>query len=329
MSYDLKGKRILVTGGTGYIGKYLIDRLLNLDVFIRVLVRRDNDMVIKSDKLQYFFGDLMDEASLDRAVNGCQVVMHLAAVLGDKNEPLSVYRRINIDGTKALAEAAIRHKVELFLHTSSVWAYGLEPKSCIDETHQLKLSGTPYGDTKAESQKIIEDLRKEKGLPGIIVQPGDVIGPGDTKWTIGPLNLMKSGKFTLVDNGKGLFQPIYIADVVEGMLLAAQKGRIGEVYILCGSETVTFKEYFYLLAALAGVDKLPSVPYWLAISMAVTIEAASKIFMFKPPFNKTGIIGTSRENTYSITKAQKELGFVPRVTIKEAIREIRELGISK
>lgn len=324
MEYSLKGKKVLVTGGTGYIGSHVLPRLTSLGAIVRVLTRStDKGRVFSDPSIEYCTGNLADQESLANVIKDSQVIFHFAAVLGDKFKSLPYYRLVNVDGTRRLAEAALENNIERFFHVSSVWAYGLVSRSEINETFPLSASDTPYGDTKMEGQQIVQELLREKGLPVVIIQPGDVYGPKDMKWTIDPMRLMKAGKFQLVNGGAGLFQPIFIDDVVDGILLAAQKGKVGESYILCGEEILTFREYFQQLADIVEVDKLPSVPYRFAMTMATLAEAFAKLTNAIPPFTRTGVRGTYRQDTYSIKKAQKELGFKPKTITREGIKKIR------
>jgi len=322
--YSLQGKTVLLTGATGFIGRPLAAKLLSLGARLRVLVRNGNDTKSFAPQIESVLGDLTDADSLVQATRGCQVVVHLAAILGDRFEQRSRFCEVNVEGTRSLAEAALCNGVERFLHVSSVWAYGLVPREGIDETCPLLPSNTPYGDSKAESQKLVERLCKERSLPALIVQPGDVYGPADQKWTLGPMALMRSGKFKLIDEGKGLFQPIYLDDLVEGIAQAAEKGRVGESYILCGEEITTFNVYFRHLAAIAKVQKLPSVPYRLAITMAAIAEMFAQLTHTAPPFTRTGVRGTHRRDSYSIRKAKEQLGFCPKTTLAEGLNRIEE-----
>ncbi len=323
MSYSLQDKTVLVTGGTGFIGRHLTSKLLSVGARVRVLVHNRNNPNALDPGIEPAFGDLTDSESLLQAVRGCQVVFHVAALLGDRFEPRSHFWRVNVDGTRSLAEAALLNRVERFIHVSSVWAYGLVPREGIDETFPLKPSNTPYGDSKAEGQKVIERLHKERALPSVIVQPGDVYGPTDQKWTRGPIELMRSGKFKLIDQGKGVFQPIFVDDLVEGIVLAAEKGRIGESYILCGDERTTFETYFRQLAAIARVQKLPSAPSFMAMAMATLAEGFARLTGTTPPFTRTGVRGTGpRKDTYNIRKAKVQLGFQPKTSVVEGLKRI-------
>ncbi len=323
MSYSLQDKTVLVTGGTGFIGRHLTSKLLSVGARVRVLVHNRNNPNALDPGIEPAFGDLTDSESLLQAVRGCQVVFHVAALLGDRFEPRSHFWRVNVDGTRSLAEAALLNRVERFIHVSSVWAYGLVPRKGIDETFPLKPSNTPYGDSKAEGQKVIERLHKERALPSVIVQPGDVYGPTDQKWTRGPIELMRSGKFKLIDQGKGVFQPIFVDDLVEGIVLAAEKGRIGESYILCGDERTTFETYFRQLAAIARVQKLPSAPSFMAMAMATLAEGFARLTGTTPPFTRTGVRGTGpRKDTYNIRKAKVQLGFQPKTSVVEGLKRI-------
>jgi len=322
MTYSLQGKTVLVTGGTGFIGRPLTSKLLSMGANVRVLVRNKNSVETLDPQIEPVIGDLTEDESLLQAVYGCQVVVHLAAILGDQFMPRSRFWQVNVAGTRSLAEAALRSGVERFIHVSSVWAYGLIQDEGIDESFPLKSSNTPYGDSKAESQKVIQRLSKERALPAVIVQPGDVYGPTDQKWTLGPMALMRSGKFKLIGQGKGIFQPIFVDDLVEGIVLAAEKGWVGESYILCGEERIPFQSYFQQLAVIAGVQKLPSAPFWLAMSMATLAECFARLTGTTPAFTRTGVQGTSRQDGYSILKAKQQLGFQPKTNIAEGLKLI-------
>jgi nucleoside-diphosphate-sugar epimerase len=150
-----------------------------------------------------------------------------------------------------------------------------------------------------------------------------VYGPRDEAWTLSPLKLMRAGSMILPDNGRGLVTPIYIDDLVQGMLAVAEHGRIGESYILAGEETVTFREFFGYLGRMVGRDRFPSVPGRLAVAVAAGSELLGRLFGARPRFTKEAVRGTMMQVRYCGAKA-RTLGFTPRIGLEEGMRRVEE-----
>ncbi len=252
MSYELRGKDILVTGATGFIGSRVALELVKIGARVRALVRNAAKAeALGRSGISVVLGDMAEPASLAGAVRGCQAIFHFA---GTTNEfkPRAHFERVNVDGTRLLAEAALKERVERFIHVSTVWVYGLSSGPGVCETSPCTPSGQAYADTKLEAERAVRRLIDEKGLPAVIIQPSEVYGPGDPNWTERPIELIKSGRMILAGGGKGLIQPVFIDDLVRGVLAAAERGGLGETYILCGPEVVTVREYFSYFAAMVG-----------------------------------------------------------------------------
>ncbi|MEW6418654.1 MAG: NAD-dependent epimerase/dehydratase family protein [Nitrospirota bacterium] len=121
----------------------------------------------------------------------------------------------------------------------------------INENSPLLPSNDPYCDTKLEAENIVLEYAR-KGLKAVIVQPTQVYGPGDEKWTMKPIRLIKSGMMIYPDGGRGLLQPLYIDDLIDGIILATLYGKKGQSYILCGNEVITVKEFFGYYTNMVG-----------------------------------------------------------------------------
>ena len=324
MTYDISGKTVLVTGASGFIGKRVARELMLRNVRVRALVRdpaKAADLAAAGAEMA--IGDMTDPASLEGAVRGCQAVLHFAGATNDF-QPRSHYERVNVEGTRILAEAALKEGVERFVDISTVWVYGLRSGPGVCETSPCRESGHSYADTKLEAERVVRRLVAEKGLPAIILQPSEVYGPGDRNWTERPLELIRSGRMILADRGRGLTQPVYIDDLVQGILAAVENGRVGETYVLCGPEAVTFREYFMHFARMAGKKRLPSVPGRLALATAATAEWLARRFRRQPVFTRQEVLATMATTSYDGGKAGRELGFVPKTTLAEGMRRIEE-----
>jgi nucleoside-diphosphate-sugar epimerase len=267
--------------------------------------------------------DFADAASLRPVVQGCQIVFHLAGVLNEF-KPYSYYQQVNVTGTQVLADLAVAAGVERFIHTSTVWVYGMNTAGLIDETAPRIKSGNFYADSKLEGEEIVHRLVKERNLPAVIVLPSQAYGPADPSWTIRPLELISSGRLILVSGGTGLIQPIYIDDLVEGIILAAKRGMVGQSYILCGETSISIREYFSMLTELTGKKKLHSIPKWLAMSMARTAESWAGLFNGKPVFTRQEVQATLVGASYKGDKARTELGFKPKVNLETGMARIKQ-----
>ncbi len=144
------------------------------------------------------------------------------------------------------------------------------------------------------------------------------------KTVLPPLPVVRTQgvRIVLADGGKGLVQPLYIDDVVQGICAAAEKGRLGETYLLCGPRAVTIKEYFLSLARILGKRHLPSMPGRLALGAAGAAELAARIFGRPPVFTRQEILSTMATATYDGRKAERELGFKPKISLAVGMAEV-------
>ncbi len=325
MSFDVQGKRILVTGGTGLIGGHVAACLQAGGALVRALARNpERARALVSMGSEVVRGDMTDAASLRAAVDGCQGVVHTAGVLGDEFQPLDTFRAVNVEGTRALAEAALAAGVERFLHISTVAVYGFGAGAGTNERSPRRPGKDPYCLTKDEGQSVVERMAQDRGLPSVVVQPSQVYGPKDEAWTLGPLRLLKAGKLVLPSRGRGLVQPIFVDDLAEGIQSSLERGRTGEAYILCGARVVTVEEFFGHFARMVGKSRIPSVPVWLAAGIASLSEAAAKLTGKPPVFTRSAVrFITDFETTYDGAKARAELGFEPRTSLEEGMEKVR------
>jgi len=320
MNDFFNGKTILVTGATGLIGSHVTERLLQEGGAVRAYTRyAAKAQFLESLGAEIIVGDITDGCTLSRAVTGCQLVFHFAGVIGNVFKPRSYFEAVNVDGTRIVAEAALKQNVERFMHTSTVGVYGLDAKAGTDESSPHVLSNDPYCDTKLQAEQIVRDLFHGRHLPCVIIQPSPVYGPRDETWTLYPIELIRTGRMVLVNGGKGLIQPIYITDLVDGIILASERGRAGESYILSGSEVVTIRKFFGYYARMLKSEPIRSVPGWQALGLATFFECVSRVIHKPMPFTKCAIRGTMMHATYGIDKAMRELGFHPRTQLEQGM----------
>jgi nucleoside-diphosphate-sugar epimerase len=323
--YDLRGKRVLVTGATGLFGRAVIRRLLVVGSTVRALVRDPaRARGLLGAEVDIAPGDMTDPAGLRSVVQGCHAVFHFAAVLNEFQPP-QFYRSVNVEGTRALAEEALAAGVERFLHASSIAVYGLRASGRIDESSPHVACGDSYGDTKLEAEELIRQMAVERGLPAVIVQPTQVYGAEDRAWTSRPIELIRARRMLMVDGGRGLVSPIYIDDLADGVLAAARAGRAGQSYILRGPATISIREFLEAYAKILGREGgFPSVPVWVAVGLAGIAEAAARLSGGTPVFRRVEIRRSARRADFDGAKARKELGFTARITLEEGMRGVAE-----
>jgi dihydroflavonol-4-reductase len=314
--------RVLVTGGTGFVGSHLVRALLAEGTAVRCLARPTS----RTDNLagldvEIVRGDLCDAASLERAVTGCEQVYHCAADYRlYARRPAELYAS-NVDGTRNLLAAADKAGVAKVVYTSTVGALGLHPDGTpADETVPVTLEGMigHYKRSKFLAEREA-DVWVERGLPVVIVNPSTPVGERDIKPTdTGRLivDFLNRKIPAYVDTGLNL---IDVRDVAAGHLLAAAKGRIGERYIL-GAWNLELREILELLSKLTG---LPAprrrLPHWLPIGFAAVDTTLARLFGHEPRVSYEAALLSRYKMFFSAEKAVRELG-LPQTPVAEPLR---------
>ncbi len=304
--------KVLVTGGTGFIGSNLSIYLKNQGIDVRVLRRVNSDLrALEGTTFVFFYGDVLDEGSLRRAFESCNTVIHTAALVTFSRKRREEQFQINVIGTRNVVNACLATGIQRLLHVSSVAAIGhpAEGDIATEETpyNWGQTSGYKYSKHRAELE-----IQKgiERGLHAVMVNPSVVVGERDIHFHGGQIiRDIKRGRIPFyVDGGMNI---VHVQDVVHGIVSALEKGRNGERYILAG-ENLTHKEIFNRTAALIdGRKPFGRLPTSLLVPASTLMERASTLFGFEPLITKELAIGATRQNWYSSDKARKELGFNP------------------
>jgi len=325
----------LVTGAAGFMGSSVVRELLGDGIETKVLVRENSDTRnIDGLDVEKMIGDIRDSESMKASLKGCDTLYQIAALYANWVPNNKAFYDINVEGTKTSLNAALEQGIEKVVYTSSIAAVGSSgiDKQANEETeYNLWGTGSHYCRSKylgeLEAKKFYE-----KGLPVVIVNPAGVIGVRDIKPTPSGqmiLNIIHGEYPGYINIGMNF---IDVEDVARGHILAAQKGRIGERYIL-GNENMSVKDFFTLVGDIAGVEPPKrAVPYLLALTMAYGYQLLSAITR-KPPILTPSYIRTTGLNwCYDCSKAVNELG-LPQTPVREAIEKavnwFRENGYLK
>ncbi len=316
----------LVTGGTGFVGANVVRELLAQRRAVRVLARpRGDRRALAGLDVEICEGDLLDAASVQRAVKGVDVVFHVAAdyrLWAPDSEEL---HRVNVGGTRAVLEAAGAAGVSRVVYTSTVGALGI-PEDGVPGTEETPVSLRdmigPYKVSKFLAEQVALGFAHQ-GLPVVVVNPSAPVGPWDVKPTpTGQMivDFLEGKMFATLDTGLNL---VHVRDVASGHLLAAERGKIGEKYIL-GNRNVSLAEIGVLLSEITGVrPPRVRIPYWVAWGAALAMEAVARIGGRPPRVPLTAVRMAKKRMYFSPAKAVRELG-LPQTDIREALRDATE-----
>jgi len=317
--------KVFVTGGTGFIGSAVVRQLRARGDDVVCLVRTPE----KGAKLTELgctlaAGDLSDEVALRQGMEGCEALIHVAAMyeVGIPAKQHPAMYEANVRGTELVMRAALETKIPKVVHVSTVGTFGNTHRKVVDETyrHPGKEFTSYYEETKLESQRIAERLIAEESLPCVIVQPGGVYGPDDTSQVADLLEQFFAGRLPLLPFPELGICMTHVEDIAGGILLALDKGKAGEAYVLSGPVT-TMRDAIETVAGLSG-RKAPqrALPTSLMKAMAPFGPLVGKL-MGQPP-NLHELISSADGVTFwaSHEKASRELGYAPR-GMEEGMRQ--------
>ncbi|HUC48378.1 MAG TPA: hopanoid-associated sugar epimerase [Xanthobacteraceae bacterium] len=327
---------ILVTGASGFVGSAVARQLLAMGEAVRVLVRSTSSRVNLTDsKLDVVQGDLRDAASLERALQNVRVLFHVAADYRlwarDDNEII----RTNVEGTRALMEAAKRADIERIVYTSSVATLKAQPDGTpSDETSRLEPQSAvgAYKYSKVVAERLVEEMVARGSLPAVIVNPSTPIGPSDVRPTPTGRIIVEaaSGRMpAFVDTGLNL---VHVEDVAAGHIAAWKKGRTGERYILGGQDVLLGDMLAEIAHQIGRAPPKLRLPRRLIYPIACGAEAIA-YFTGKEPFvTTTGLKLAKDRMFFTSAKAERELGYRARPyreAIADAITWFRQNGYLK
>lgn len=309
-------RRVFVTGASGFLGRAVLARYRALGAEVRgVDLRADPAWGVVA-------GDVGEAGAWQDHARGCDLVVHTAAVVSNV-APAAEYRRLTVGGVRRALDAAVAGGARRFLHVSSCGAYGWHrPPDADERTPITVLSGNAYQDAKAASEHPALAAHAAGEIACTIVRPSDVYGPGSRPWVLIPLALMRRGLFFLPARGRGLFAPVFVDDVVDGMVLAAGlDAGAGQIFNLLGVAPVTAAEFFTFHRRWAGRSgPPPSFPTPVALRLAGALSAAARLAGRPTEASRESMLMLAKEHVPSMAKARRVLGYEPRVALAEGMR---------
>lgn len=313
---DLKGKKVLVTGASGFIGGRLVERLVrHHGADVRALVRNPSSAArLARFPIDFQMGDVTNSADLDRAMAGRDLVFHCAYGTSGSQKHRAWVNKV---GTERVLEAAHRAGSPRVVYLSTLMVYGRTGDGDLEETAPRKRFGNAYSDSKLEAEKIALQYSRAGRVPVSVLQPTAVYGPYGGVWTAGPLQTLKTGRMILIDGGSGLANAVYVDDLVSAMLLAAVKdAAVGEAFLVSGPEAVSWRELWERFSRIvSGGDDGPP----RTVSMSVDEARA---------FHEKHRRETSRLHQELLRQFKQDQRFRDRLMATRELFALRELASS-
>lgn len=310
-------RSFLVTGATGFIGGRLVQALVGAGSTVRVLVREPHRWQPVAG-VRVLEGDLLRPETLAGAADGAEVVVHCAGLLGKWGTDDSQLHAVNVGGTVQLLESCAGPALHRFVHLSAGGVSGPTERREVDERYACR-PATAYERSKLEAERAVLARSQELGLSATVVRPTFTYGPGDPH-KLALYRAIRNRRYAFIGDGESVNHPVFVDDLIRGILLAVERARSGEVYIIGGPEPVTKREMAYAIADALRVRR-PSlcIPRPLAAAAAPPLEALGRLFGFEPLLTRSRVMMMAGNFGYSIEKARRELGYEPRVTLREGI----------
>jgi nucleoside-diphosphate-sugar epimerase len=255
----LSGKKIFVTGGTGFVGGRLIERLsIECRASVRVLVQRlQRASRIARFPIELVHGDVTDAQAVARAARDCDIIFHCAY---GNSGTADRQRAVNVQGTRNVLNAAVTNGAKRLVHLSTVLVYGMTPDADVDERAPRKYLGDVYPDSKLDAEKLVMRYGETRGLPVSVLQPAEVYGPYASVWTENVLRRLRTERLILVNGGDGLCSPVYIDDLINAMMLAAVGERArGEAFLIAAERPVSWREFYGAFENMLGISSTVSM----------------------------------------------------------------------
>jgi dihydroflavonol-4-reductase len=322
--------RLLVTGGTGFIGSHLAEegRRRGAEVVVLGLTGRPEEQanaeLLSRIGVEVIPGSITDAELCGRAARGATHIFHLAVAMREGGKSDEFFESINLDGTRHLLEAASRQRVERFVYCSTIGIYGHKARGITREDSPLA-PGNIYERTKVSAELLVRDFAEHCGVPSVILRPADVYGPRDQRL----LKLFKGvskGRFPLFGSGKGRRHMVYVDDVVSAFFKACERDEaLGEGLIVAGPRSCTLRELLDEVTRATGSKRygvrLPLAPM---LGLAVVVEDVSAALGIDPPIYRRRMDFFHSDSEFDTSRARRVLDWEPKVDLREGIRRTLE-----
>jgi nucleoside-diphosphate-sugar epimerase len=314
--------RVLITGGTGFTGSHAVRRYLARGHQVRVLDSQRGEFFEELARAgaEIQLGSVADREAVRKAVDGVELVHHIAAAFREINVPKAVYRSVNVEGTRLVAEEALGAGARRVVYCSTEGVHGHVVAPPANEEAPIAPQDY-YQQTKWEGELAFRDVTA-RGLDGVVLRPTAIYGPGDTARFLMLFRMVKRGHFFIVGDGRANYHPLYIDNLCDAFELAAEKPAAkGETFLIADGRYLCWNELVPLVAKTLGVEvkihHVPLAPVWAAAALC---EAACWPFGVTPPLFRRRAEMFSHMRAFDISKARRVLGYEPAIGLEEGLR---------
>jgi nucleoside-diphosphate-sugar epimerase len=318
--------RVLVTGGTGFTGKALVERLLDGS---HQVIALDNKEGIQTEELrrrgaEVVIGSVVERELIDRCMDGVDIVCHLAAAFRELNVSEEYYWQINVEGTRIVLDSALKHGVRRFVHCSTCGVHGDVEHPPADEDAPIRPADY-YQRTKYEAEPLVDEYFR-RGLRTVILRPAAIYGPGDPGRFLMIFKLVARGVCPMFGSGKTLYHPLYIDNLVDSFLLAMKDGcGDGRTYLIADEEYFEIEALARHVARALDIEaKFPHFPLWPIVATAYLCESVCRPLRVTPPIFMRRVDWYRQNRAFQIGRAKRELGYAPQIGIQEGLRRTAE-----
>lgn len=317
----------LVTGASGFIGSFIAEELIKRGEHVRALVRKTSKTrFLESIGAEIFRGDLKNADSVREAMKGMDRVFHSAAMVGDWIQ-MEDAQETNVGGTRHLLEAALYEKVKRFVYISSLAVLGMKDHHKTPSDAPRIKTGDAYADTKIDSEELVVEFGKRYKLPFTVIRPGFVFGPRDEKVIPRIVEFLQKGKYMFVGSGKNKLNMIYVENLANIVVKASYSDKaLGQIYNVTNDSGMTMMDLVYMVSDIWGFEKpTKHMPKKMAYMLCNMLEFFAKATKAKkaPLLNKTRIKFLTLNLDFDISKAQKDLGYTPKIDMMEGLKRTK------
>ena len=320
--------KVLVTGVTGFVGSNLVDRLLNSGYHVKAIVR--NPQLITNPDIEIIIGDIRDETTVNKAIQDCQQVYHLAGVTSRTKSNSSDFWSINSEATRLLGDFASKYNVQKFVYGSTIGVYGITKSGILTETSPTN-PNTIYRQTKLAGETALLELHQQQKLPLVIARLTSMLGDNGRNW-LGLVKALQGKTFKFLGAGDNVYNVVHVQDAVRALQLCGESSAIsnGQCYNIGHHYQTTFKEFVSLITEQLEIDFPAYNNFTLPFQACLTIDRlAQRYFNIGLPFaHRYEVFLTSRQ--IDVNKAKKDLEFIaqlsPRQGVADMINSLRSNG---